>query len=129
MNSKILSQVSHKQKSSAASFHAFKKTIMSEQLQQVFHLFELIKLTYVYVTLLCLYHTVPLAVGTTNLCFWLVNIPLWEFDTSSKKTWKWKKKTLWWKATKKIPKKYIKVLSNIFYELAPLIRDVICSKL
>ena len=27
-----------------------------------------------------------------------------------------------------MPKKYIKALSNIFYELAPLTRDKICSK-
>ena len=29
----------------------------------------------------------------------------------------------------KMPKKYIKALSNIFYELAPVTHDVICSKL
>ena len=33
------------------------------------------------------------------------------------------------KNNKKMPKKYIKVLSNIFYELATLTRDVTWSKL
>ena len=28
-----------------------------------------------------------------------------------------------------MPKKYIKALNNLFYELAALTRDVICSKL
>ena len=30
---------------------------------------------------------------------------------------------------KKKPKKYMKALNNIFYELAPLTRDAICSRL
>ena len=33
------------------------------------------------------------------------------------------------KNNKKMPKKYIKTLSNIFYELAKLTRNVTCSKL
>ena len=35
----------------------------------------------------------------------------------------------WIIRTTKMPKKYIKALNNLFYELAPLTRDVICSKL
>ena len=30
---------------------------------------------------------------------------------------------------KKSQKKYVKALSNVFHELAPLTRDVVCSKL
>ena len=33
------------------------------------------------------------------------------------------------KNNKKMPKKYIETLSNIFYELAKLTRNVTCSKL
>ena len=33
------------------------------------------------------------------------------------------------KNKKKIPKKYMKAFNNIFYELAPLTRDVIYSRL
>ena len=49
---------------------------------------------------------------TTNSHFWLVNILLRKFDTSSKKEMK-----------------MIKTQVTTFYELAPLTLDVICSKL
>ena len=40
-----------------------------------------------------------------------------------------KTQILWWKITTRMLKTYMKALKNIFYELAPLIRDVTCSKL
>ena len=33
------------------------------------------------------------------------------------------------KNKQKMPKKFMKALSNIFYEIAPLTRDIICPKL
>ena len=65
---------------------------------------------------------------TANSHFWLVNILLRKFDTSSKKRIQNDKNTNFMIKKKKLPKKYIKALSNIFYELTSLTRDVICFK-
>ena len=51
---------------------------------------------------------------TTNSRFWLINILLRKFDTLSEKEMKiTKTQIMWWK-NKKMPKKFKKVLSNIF---------------
>ena len=66
---------------------------------------------------------------TTNSRFWLVMIQLRKFDTSSKKEIKMIKTQILWGKTTTKAKKYIKALSNIFYELAPLTRDDILQTL
>ena len=65
--------------------------------------------------------------------FWLINTLLRKFHTSSEKEMKMIKNTNFLmrkKKWKKMPQKYRLTYSNILYsELAPLTRDVTCSKL